>query len=38
MKIPMKKAVEMVLNNQLADAKTQVAILKLDALLRLKKI
>ena len=38
LKIPMKKAVEMVLNNQLADAKTQVAILKLDALLRLKKI
>ncbi len=37
-KIPMKKAVEMVLNNQLPDAKSQVAILKLDALLRLGKI
>ena len=38
LKIPMEKAVEMVLNNQIADAKTQVTILKLDALLRLKKI
>ena len=33
-RIPLKKAVEMVLNNQLPDAKTQIAILKLDALLR----
>lgn len=37
-KIPLKKAVEMVLNNQLADAKTQITILKLDALLRSGKI
>ncbi|MGN0487838.1 MAG: NUDIX domain-containing protein [Ruminococcus sp.] len=37
-KIPMAKAVEMVLNNQLPDAKSQVLILKLDALLRSGKI
>lgn len=37
-KIPMQKAVEMVLNNQIPDAKSQVAVLKLDALLRSKKI
>lgn len=37
-KIPLEKAVEMVLNNQLADAKTQITILKLDALLRSGKI
>lgn len=37
-KIPMEKAVEMVLNNQIPDAKTQVTVLKLDALLRSGKI
>ena len=37
-KIPFDRALEMVLNNQIPDAKTQIAILKLDALLRLKKI
>ena len=37
-KIPFDKALEMVLNNQLPDAKTQTAILKLDALLRSGKI
>lgn len=37
-KIPLGKAVEMVLNNQLPDAKSQAAILKLDYLLRLGKI
>lgn len=37
-KIPMGKAVEMVLNNHLPDAKSQVAILKLDALLKSGKI
>jgi ADP-ribose pyrophosphatase len=35
-RIPLKKAVEMVLNNQLPDAKTQIAILKLHALLNNK--
>lgn len=37
-KIPLNKAVEMVLNNQLPDAKTQITILKLDALLKSGKI
>ena len=37
-KIPLNKAVEMVLNNQIPDAKTQVCILKLKALLELKVI
>lgn len=37
-KIPLNKAVEMVLNNQLPDAKTQITVLKLDALLRSGKI
>jgi ADP-ribose pyrophosphatase len=36
-RIPFNKALEMVLNNQLPDAKTQTAILKLDALLRNSK-
>ncbi|MEE3332918.1 MAG: NUDIX hydrolase [Ruminococcus sp.] len=36
--IPMNKAVELVLNNMLPDAKSQAAILKLDALLRSGKI
>lgn len=35
-KIPLNKAVEMVLNNQIPDAKTQITILKLDKLLRIK--
>ncbi len=37
-KIPLEKAVEMVLNNQLPDAKTQTAVLKLDMLLKSGKI
>ena len=37
-KIPLNKAVEMVLNNQLPDAKTQITILKLDALLKSGKV
>lgn len=37
-KIPFEKAVEMVLNNQLPDSKTQVCILKLKALLDSGKI
>ncbi len=37
-KIPFNKAVEMVLNNQLPDAKTQLTILKLDMLLKSGKI
>ena len=37
-KIPFDKAVEMVLNNQLPDSKTQVCILKLKALLESGKI
>ncbi len=37
-KIPLEKAVEMVLNNQLPDAKTQLTILKLEMLLRSGKI
>ena len=37
-KIPFDKALEMVLNNRIPDAKSQVAIMKLDALLRLGKI
>lgn len=37
-KIPFDKALEMVLNNQIPDAKTQIAVMKLDALLRLKII
>lgn len=37
-KIPMNKALELVLNNQLPDAKTQLTILKLDALLKSGKI
>ncbi|MCH5303932.1 MAG: NUDIX hydrolase [Ruminococcus sp.] len=37
-KIPLEKAVEMVLNNQLPDAKTQIAILKLEMLLKSGKI
>lgn len=37
-KIPLSKAVEMVLNNQIPDAKTQIAVLKTDALLRSGKI
>jgi ADP-ribose pyrophosphatase len=36
--MPLESAVEMVLNNQLPDAKSQVLILKLDALLRSGKI
>lgn len=34
-KIPIKKAVEMVLNNQIPDAKTQITVLKLDRLLKI---
>ena len=37
-KIPLDKAVEMVLNNQLPDAKTQVAVLKTAMLLKSGKI
>ena len=37
-KIPFNKAVELVLNNQLPDAKTQITVLKLDALLKSGKI
>lgn len=37
-KIPLNKAVEMVLNNQLPDAKTQITVLKLNALLNSRKI
>lgn len=37
-KIPLDKAVELVLNNQLPDAKTQITILKLNALLQSGKI
>lgn len=37
-RIHIDKAVEMILNNQLPDAKTQVAVLKLSELLRLKRI
>jgi ADP-ribose pyrophosphatase len=37
-KIPLEKAVELVLNNMIPDSKSQVLILKLDALLRAGKI
>ena len=37
-KIPLKKAVEMALNNQLPDAKTQITLLKLEMLLKSGKI
>ena len=37
-KIHIDKALELILNNQLPDAKTQVAVLKLAKLLELKKI
>ncbi len=37
-KIPFAQALEMVLNNQIPDSKTQVCILKLDALMRSGKI
>ncbi|MBQ1507055.1 MAG: NUDIX hydrolase, partial [Ruminococcus sp.] len=37
-KIPLGKAVELVLNNQLPDAKSQVAVLKTAALLKSGKI
>lgn len=37
-KIPLKKAVEMVLNNQIPDAKTQIAVLKTAMLLESGKI
>lgn len=37
-KIPLQRAVEMVLNNQIPDAKTQTAVLKLDRLLKSGKI
>ena len=37
-KVPFKKALEMVLSNQIKDAKTQVAILKLNLLIENKKI
>lgn len=33
-KIPLEKAVEMVMNNEIEDAKTQIALLKTDALLK----
>ncbi len=37
-KIPLNKAVEMVLNNQIPDAKTQITVLKLEMLLKSGKI
>lgn len=37
-KLPFSKAVEMVLNNQIPDSKTQIAILKAAALLNSGKI
>lgn len=37
-KIPLNKAVEMVLNNMIPDSKTQIAVLKTAALLKSGKI
>lgn len=37
-KIPLDKAVEMVLNNEIKDGKTQTAILKVDALIKQNKL